>query len=230
MSGREVLWWLRWVTAYAPLSLTLCPREHSSRMSQLPRCNPGPVSPIHTIQYAEQLSSVDLWLKKAEELLASATVLRAEVEQYWSEIVFRNGQIITTPDRTYVQPVYSMIVAYAIENYCKALLVFQHSGDLQNRVLRRLPRYLKSHDLTGLARRIGMSLSVPDEELLSRLTRNSEWAARYPVPTEPSATAAARKFSDGRQYLIAYLGPNDLNRIDEFVDRLAGFVREQMGA
>lgn len=196
----------------------------------MPRRNSGPVSRIHAIQYAERLCSIDLWLEKAEELLASAAVLRAEVEQYWSEIVFRNNQIVSLPDRKYVQPAYFMLVAYAIENYCKALLVFQHKNELQNRVLEELPGYLNNHNLAGLARDIGMTLAVPDEELLFRLTRNSKWSARYPIPTGASATAAARELSDGRQYLVAYLGPNDLNRIDEFVDRLTAFVNEQLEA
>lgn len=197
----------------------------------MPRRNSEPVSRIYdAIKYSEQLCSIDRWLDKAEELLASAAVLRTEVEQYWSEIVFKNNQIVSVPDRKYVQPAYSMLVAYAIENYCKAVLVFQHKNELQNRVLEKLPGYLNNHNLEVLARDMGMTLSVPDEELLFRLTCNSKWRGRYPIPIGASATAAVREFSDGRQYLVAYLAPNDLNRIDDFVDCLTAFVDEQLEA
>ncbi len=198
-------------------------------MGKVAKDRPG-WSPLQAIQYSEQLSSVDLWLTKAEELLASAVLLETEVRTYWSETEFRNGQVVNVPNRKNVQGVYCMLIAYVIENYCKALLVLQNRKRLQNKLLRRLPGYLKTHDLVGLARRIGMRLSIPDEELLSRLTRNSEWSARYPIPTGPSAIAASQELSDGRQYFVAYLGPRDMNFIGQFLNRLVEYVDQRIGA
>jgi hypothetical protein len=66
------------------------------------------------------------------------------------------------------------------------------------------------------------------EELLSRLSRNSIWAARYPVPTEPDAIRAMEQFSDGQSYLNAYFGPKDFDRIHQFLNCLREYVRTEI--
>ncbi|MEE9324700.1 MAG: hypothetical protein V3U90_04005, partial [Dehalococcoidia bacterium] len=71
------------------------------------------------------------------------------------------------------------------------------------------------------------SLSVPEEDLLARLSRNSVWAARYPVPTRPNGIRALQQFSDGRSYLTAYFGPNDVDRLQELLDRLCNIVDKE---
>ena len=72
-------------------------------------------------------------------------------------------------------------------------------------------------------------IDVAEEELLLRLGRNSIWAARYPVPIGPGALAAMKKFSNGKYYLTAYLGPKDVGRVHDFVDRLRGIVIQEVG-
>ena len=95
---------------------------------------------------------------------------------------------------------------------------------LRNRLLRALPPFLKEHDLIKLARRVKFPLSVLEEELLTRLSRNSVWAACYPVPTGPNGIRAMQEFSDGRSYLTAYFGPTDVDRPKQFMDRLRHIV------
>ena len=121
-----------------------------------------------------------------------------------------------------------MLVAYAIENYCKALLVHMKRKSLQHSLLSKLPGYLKEHDLLKLAAHIRLDLTVPEQGLLSRLTRNSIWSSRYPVPTGPTAMGAAKRFSDGRAYLTAYYGPKDLDLIHQFVRRLTNYVSKKI--
>ena len=121
------------------------------------------------------------------------------------------------------------MIAYAIENYFKALLIHRNREALRNRLISALPDYLKKHDLIELARDVNLSLDVIEEELLSRLGRNSIWAARYPVPTVPGAFGAMKMFSDGRSYLTAYFGPTDVSRVHGFVDRLRGIVTKEIG-
>lgn len=181
------------------------------------------------IQFSEQLTRIDLWMSKAEELLAAARLLEAEVLAYWSEVKVKGDRIVSAPARKSIQGPYCMLVAYAIENYCKALLIHKNRDSFRNRLLSEIPDYIREHDLLKLVRKVGLDLAVPEEELLSRLSRNSIWAARYPVPTGPDGIRAMERFSDGRAYLTAYFAPNDVNRVHEFVDRLREHVRDELG-
>ena len=176
---------------------------------------------IHqAIQFSERLIDPFGWISKADDLHIAAAFLEIEIRSMWAEIEIVNGRVTRTSVRPNVQAQYFMLIAYAMENYFKAILVHRERESLRNRLLRTLPRYLKEHDLIKLARRVKLSLSVPEEELLTRLSRNSVWAARYPVPTGPNGIRAMEQFSDGRSYLTAYFGPKDVDRLKEFMDRL----------
>jgi len=181
------------------------------------------------IQFSKQLLRTEVWMEKAEELLAAAQLLEEDVIAYWGEVHMKAGRVVSTPRRRSVQGPYSLLVAYAIENYCKALLIYQHRDQLQNRFLLPLPSYLKEHDLLRLARCVQLPDGVPDEELLTRLSRNSIWSARYPVPTGPTGLRAIQRFSNGRKYFLAYFGPKDVTRINRFVRRLSEHVAEKLG-
>jgi hypothetical protein len=193
------------------------------------------VDPSHlaeAIMYSEQLVDTGAWIAKADELLAAAGILERDIIEYWSAISIENRQVLGIPNRKLVQGPYFLLIAYALENYFKALLIHRNRTSLQNKLLSALPDYLKKHDLIELARDVNIAIDVTEEELLLRLSRNSIWSARYPVPTDPDALAAMkrlRKFSDGKYYLTAYLGPNDMSRVRGFVDRLRRIVINEIG-
>ena len=176
------------------------------------------------IQFSERLIDPLGWISKADDLLIAAAFLEIEIRSMWAEIEIDKGRVTRTSMRPNVQAQYFMLIAYAMENYFKALLVQRNRESLRNRLLRALPSYLKEHDLIKLAHRVKLSLSVSEEELLTRLSRNSVWAARYPVPIGPNGIRAMQEFSDGRSYLTAYFGPTDVDRLKEFTDRLRHIV------
>jgi hypothetical protein len=179
---------------------------------------------LEAIQFSEQLSDPHLWLRKADELLAAALVLEKEIQAYWTEIKIENRRIVRGSSRIYVHASYFLLVAYAVENFFKGLLVHRHRDELRGRLLPSLPKYLNEHDLIKLAKRVGFPTAVADQDLLTRLSRNSIWAGRYPVPTGPNGTRALQQYMDGRVYLVAVFYPNDVDRVHDLLDRLRACV------
>jgi len=190
----------------------------------LPKRKLDPRRLYEAIQFSEQLSSPDLWLRKAEELLAAARFLENEIHAQWTEIEIENERIVRTSGRINVQGQYFLLVAYAAENFFKGLLVHRNRDKLRNWLLSSLPAYLKEHDLLKLAQRVGFSTAVPDQDLLARLSRNSIWAGRYPVPTGPDGVRAVQQYMDRRFYLTAFFAPKDVDRLHELLDRLRAWV------
>ena len=177
------------------------------------------------INFSERLADSSLWIKMADELIDAANILETEVEKYWSEIhLDKDNHIIKTSDRKYVQGAYSLLIACALENYFKALLIHQNQKEIRGWLHLKLPYYLKVHDLVKLAAKSKFRLDISEEELLFRLSRSSIWVARYPIPIEPEGLMDIKKFSNGQSYFIAYYTPNDLRRIHNFIDRLRKYI------
>ena len=188
-----------------------------------------PTNVTLAIQYRETLSRPEVWIAKAEELLAAAHILEPEVVKLWEAYTANQDEPGQVPVPRNVQGPYFLLIAYAIENYCKAELIQQNIDELRNRLLTDLPEYLKGHNLVQLVRNMGLQIDLQEEDLLARLYRNSLWAARYPVPMEPDGMQAIRQFSDGRWYLTAYFVGSDVQRINLLVDRLKKHVSELSG-
>ncbi len=186
-------------------------------------------NPYRAIQFSENLCNTKLWIDKADELLAAAKILEIEVVKYWQEIRFDGTIPIHAPLRKLVQSPFFLLIAYALENYFKALLVNKNRDSFRNRLLTKIPKYIDKHDLRDLAQEVGMKLTVPEQELLFRLSNHSVWVARYPVPRGPNEIITAQKFSDGKSRLTAYLGPQDIDRIHRFIDRCQELVEKEIG-
>ena len=74
-----------------------------------------------------------------------------------------------------------------------------------------LPAEVKSHDLIRLAKEAHFKFNINDEDLLTRLYRNSDWAGRYPVPVSSSGLKNIKVFTtDGKGHFAAFLSPNDI--------------------
>lgn len=80
-----------------------------------------------------------------------------------------------------------------------------------------------------LADRVNLSVSVLDQDLLTRLSRNSIWAGRYPVPTTPDGARAVEQYADGRFYLTAFFGPKDVDRLRDLLERIRSFAISEVG-
>jgi hypothetical protein len=182
---------------------------------------------LQTIQFSERLVETGLWIQIARDLEAAAAVLEPEIQQYWAEVKVENRRVVDAPLRSCVQAQYLMLMAYALENYFKAILIHRNIDSLRGWLLSDLPCYIKSHNLVGLAREANIQLNTSEEELLCRLTRYSMWAARYPVPTDSDSLKAEKELSDGRRYLMACYYPTDLDRILCFAGRLRETVLKE---
>jgi HEPN domain-containing protein len=179
----------------------------------------------HEIDFSNRLTDTSLWIRMADELVDAANILEAEVIKYWSEIQLdEHNHPVSASGRKYVQGEYSLLIAYALENYFKALLIHRNQKDLKGRLLTKLPGYLHTHDLGELASKLKFKLDTSEEELLCRLSRSSIWAARYPIPIGPEALANMEKLSNGQSYLVAYSAPQDIKRVHNFIDRLRNHV------
>lgn len=181
------------------------------------------------IDFSNRLTDTSLWIKMANELIDAANILESETLKYWNEIhLDENHHIVKTSDRKYVQGAYSLLIAYALENYFKALLIHQNQKELKGRLNLKLPKFLKEHDLGKLATKSEFRLDISEEELLFRLSRGSIWAARYPIPIEPEKLANMKKFSNGQIFLVAYYAPQDIKKIHDFIDRLRNYVLKEI--
>jgi hypothetical protein len=186
---------------------------------------PTPAQRMQQIDFSNRLTDTSLWIRMADELIDAANVLEADVVKYWSEIQLdEHNHPVKTSNRKYVQGSYSLLIAYTLENYFKALLIHQNQKDLKGWLLTKLPGYLNDHVLGRLASKSKFKLDTSEEELLCRLSRSSIWASRYPIPLEPKKLANVEKLSNGQYYLTPYYAPQDIKRIHDFVDRIRNHV------
>ncbi len=141
--------------------------------------------------HKEQILEPSMWVRAAEVLLASAAVLEPHACRYWltkgSDKKIAEGYLKTQ----------LMLAGYALENMLKALIVHDRRDLLDQDFTskKRLPKDLRSHDLVDLAKQARMRLADDDTKgLLTRLTRHSIWAGRYPVPIETADVPAENFF------------------------------------
>jgi len=185
---------------------------------------PQPHQVLQAIQFSERLTDTRLWIEKADELISAANLLEAEALKYWSEIKVENNRIVSIPNRKNVQVAYLLLIAYALENFLKALLIHQNQKTLKGRLLQKLPGYLLSHDLIELSSKATFNINVSEEELFCRLSRFSIWKARYPIPLYSDTLANMKILSDEKAHLTDYYKPQDINLIHNIIDRLRKYV------
>jgi hypothetical protein len=180
------------------------------------------------IQFWETLRDTSKWIQQAEELLDAAYLLESEIQEYWSEVKIDFSQLDSKPKHKNVQSIYLLIIAYALENYFKAILIHKNRKELHSELLTEIPSYIFGHDLKELAKKTSINLTIDEEGLLTRLSRLSIWEARYPVPTRPNPISSIEQFSDGNNYFIAYTSPNDINLVHSFVQRIQENVIQEI--
>jgi hypothetical protein len=140
--------------------------------------------------YQWKISSEKVWRNQAVELISAANilepVLRERFKSRSSEFDKSPNQVPTAPFPDGMLSVYRMLMAYALENLLKAKWVKLNIRGKRGQILavEELPKELHQHDLVKLAKNIRLNLTGEDEELLHRLTLDSTWAGRYPVPTK----------------------------------------------
>ena len=95
------------------------------------------------IQFSENLVDTRLWIMNAEDLEAAAGVLEKEIRRYWGEMKVEDDRLKQVPQRKSVQGQYLMLMAYALENYFKAILIHRNMDSLSNYLQSKLPPSLK---------------------------------------------------------------------------------------
>ncbi|MFC1989444.1 hypothetical protein ACFLVW_02615 [Chloroflexota bacterium] len=183
-----------------------------------------------SIQYSKRLTDWRLWENKAEELLKAAKLLEPQVKKYWSivDTNFKEGRYSDPQKLLYTPPfnpqsTHFMLVAYALENLLKAIIIRNRQNSLRNRLFKRLPGVFTTHDLRGLAEEANVPTSVAEEDLLHRLSLQSIWSSRYPIPIQVSAMKNVETYSDGNSYLTA-IYPDDTERIKNMLKRVEALL------
>ena len=116
------------------------------------------------------------WLSAARQLLSAADTMNAslialskEHEDHWREA--QVGSLKAA----------MLLAGLALENALKALAVARGSLSIELGAL-RLKGPFGDHNLSGMARTLGVFEDEASRDLLRRLTAAVRWAARYPVP------------------------------------------------
>ena len=178
---------------------------------------------VYFSNYRMGLLSASAWQRQAKALLRAASLLETEVRDIWKHnMKWLKNQDNMNARATEIFAVHFMVVAFAIENLLKAALVRSEYAALRASFEKsgRLPAALKSHDLFGLAQRVGFAPTLEEEDVLRRLTRAAVWAGRYPVPSEFRDAASSEEFSDGNAWSTAHFFEDDPERLERFVSRL----------
>lgn len=175
-------------------------------------------------EFADAASDGESWIYTAEDLIAAAEHLEQEVIAYWNRAEARMKGTVGAydPDPT---GVYFMLMAYALENLCKAALVDEDVEAFRDEVVDRgqIPGRVAGHDLSRLLSQLGFQLCDEDRELVWRLERNSVWSARYPVPRRPRDASSVR-IEGTDLILIGYHSGDDVDLVKDLVRRVREFL------
>ncbi len=176
--------------------------------------------------YADVVGEPKHWIDLAEQLLNAARELEPTVAQYWEDVIAVHRdrkESVSLPD---YRGVHFMLVAYALENLLKAAIVKSDPAKYRSEASsQQLPRDLKGHSLIDLAKRAGLKADVAEEGLFLRLTRNSVWSGRYPVPIKAADAEQIVKLSDGSDDVVSFYTGTDIDELQQLLNR----VRKELG-
>ena len=195
-------------------------------MSKSAKQNRPPL--YYRIEYYKRVSNPLLWVEKANELMAAAETLEPSIDAYWNSLRIEpdRGLVSETPEtegKQLLQAPYFMMMAFALENHFKAILVADN--DYSGELLRagKLPEILKNHDLVKLAKITGLSLDDVELSLLTRLSVNSIWQGRYPAPAN-CIELNNMPIKQGKSVFTAYLSPMDIGNLHRLTKRLKEYT------
>jgi hypothetical protein len=158
------------------------------------------------------LLDAKLWIEKANQLLEVAEILTPHVVVAWKE-----------KDREHIKDIHSMLIAFAIENFLKALIVKTQparvSCELKNHKEGKGNPCIFTHDINKLIKVAGVAEFHDSRwaQLFTRLTHLAVWGARYPVSTAPDGLGLPIKTSLGERCILTNLryeeDPKNLDRV-----------------
>lgn len=173
-----------------------------------------------------------MWVEKADQLVSAARLLKPSIISYWdkarADYMYTGSSKRESPVNFYypfLQDVFFMLVAYALENYFKAAILGQpkHQASIASG---KLPDDAKGHKLVLLASRARFELdkSKLDELFLLKLEEHSTWKGRYPAPYTHRKLVKGHTM-DGVSYLTALLEPAEIPVLNDLTTRVSAYTK-----
>ncbi|MFH0942212.1 MAG: hypothetical protein V1823_04240 [Chloroflexota bacterium] len=182
--------------------------------------------------YIEKVLNSSSWINQADELVQASKKLEPSIKKYWLTALKYFDPPPGFKRKKLLQATYFMLIAYAIENYFKAVLVAENQEKYSQDILRKregkLPNELKKggHDLIKLVTKMKSNFDLTEAELslLTRLFRHSTWQGRYPVPIKADKLNNPVGY-DGKHFDIKAIGfrYEDINELKILVRRIKTF-------
>lgn len=176
---------------------------------------------VHRSNYSARLLDINAWIKEADILLCSASLLELKVIKIWDELkAIYQGQK-SQPINTGYIGTYFMLISFAIENILKAKIILKNQIKFRKFIERKgqLPKELKNHDLFELAISLDIQIDRSEEDLLRRLSRSAVWAGRYPVPLF-SKKLGGQEYSNGKIYNDSMYQRKDIEKIKNLIEKI----------
>jgi len=108
-----------------------------------------------------------------------------------------------------------MFIAYEVENLFKAMIIYRRKKELRNRLISKIFQDVFGHNLLKLTNDIRMNLKLSEQNTLARLTQNSAWSARYPIPLEANKMTTTVKLLKGQVAFSTYFARSDISKIEK---------------
>ncbi|MCP5057731.1 MAG: hypothetical protein GY937_13545 [bacterium] len=175
--------------------------------------------------FAIAASMPEPWFNKGQALLLAAQAVEVELHEFW----LRFDAAETTSKcvlwlRPNVHTSYFMLVAFALENLLKGLIVRSDRRRARQMTWKgKLGKLVGTHELVRLAGQANVALEGAEEDLLHRLTAAGVWVGRYPVPLKGDDLLAGQVFPDG-QVKDNRLERSDIEASKRFVARVLGLI------
>ena len=198
------------------------------------RKNPLSQHPQFVALYLDRLLDLWFWQEKADKLLEASRLLEPQLRDYWSVVLTnikdvrysKGGTPRNHPPSDLHDP-YFILISYALEDLFKALIIRDRSDEIRSQFAQtgRLPSLINEHDLVRLSKKANIKMDIKEEDILIRLSRQSKWKSRYPVPVELSDMRNILKYSNGKEYFTDYFKPDDLDALNAIVKRLKDHLK-----
>jgi len=188
--------------------------------------NPLSQHPQFVVLYIDALLNLWSWVEKADKLLEASKLLEPQLRAFWNVVLTngkegrynKGGEPPNIPPSDLHGP-YFILVSYALENLFKAIIIQDRNDEISSQFFQtgRLPPLIKGHDLVRLSKEANIKMDINEEDILTRLSRQSKWKSRYPVPVELSDMQNILKYSNGKGYFTDYFKPDDIDQLDAIV-------------
>lgn len=184
-------------------------------------------------EYRARLSDTSLWIEKADQMVSAARLLEPSIISYWEKVrddhvynkSFKQEPALNTTHYPFLQDVFFMLAAYALENYFKAAILSQpeHRSVIAEA---KLPKEAQGHKLLLLAGHAGFKIDEDkvDKLFLRKLEEHSLWRGRYPAPLIYHKLVTSYTIN-GRNYFTSFLAPTEIPPVNDLIDRVSIYVK-----